>query len=83
MNSSQPKTKQFELTIDGFVAILDCELSKNEMTITHTFVPQELRGKGIAAQLMKMALSYAETNGFVIKPQCSYAVTYMKRHKCL
>lgn len=38
----------------------------------HTFVPAELRGQGIAEQLVEALVSDARREGFLIRPDCSY-----------
>ena len=44
--------------------------------INHTFVDPSLRGKGVAAELMKMADEHIKKQGKVPVPQCSYAVKW-------
>ncbi|MCK0129856.1 GNAT family N-acetyltransferase [Erythrobacter sp. F6033] len=39
---------------------------------THTIVPPEIGGRGIAAQLVKRLIADAREHGFKIVPQCSY-----------
>ena len=39
---------------------------------THTVVPQEIGGRGIAARLVERFVSDARDKGFTIVPQCSY-----------
>ena len=53
----------------------------NVLNLNHTYVPIELRGKGIAAKLVKSALSYVEENKLKIIPTCSYVAVYVQRHK--
>ncbi|PJZ54244.1 GNAT family N-acetyltransferase [Leptospira adleri] len=45
-----------------------------------TFVPSELRGKGIAADLVKSTLEKARSLNKKIVPSCSYVVTFLERH---
>lgn len=47
--------------------------------ITHTFVPDHLRGKGLAAQLMDAAIEHARINGLSLHASCDYAKAYLKR----
>ena len=47
---------------------------------THTFVPTEARGKGIAEKLVKAMVADAREQGFRIAPDCSYVETYFRRH---
>lgn len=51
----------------------------NAINITHTFVPDHLRGKGMAAKLMEAAIKYAEKNDLSLHASCDYAVAYLKR----
>ena len=46
----------------------------------HTFVPPELRGRGIAQQLVEALVADARAQGFTIVPQCSYVVALFRRH---
>jgi predicted GNAT family acetyltransferase len=39
---------------------------------THTVVPEEIGGRGIAALLVEQMIEDARTHGFKIAPQCSY-----------
>ena len=60
--------------------ILDYEVFDGGIAITHTIVPQEIGGRGIAAALVKAALDHARAQGLKVDPQCSYADVWMRRH---
>jgi predicted GNAT family acetyltransferase len=72
--------RQLSTQLQGHTAQLDYELDGSVMSITHTRVPPPLRGRGVAAELMRSALHLATTQGWTVKPVCAYAVAYMKRH---
>ncbi len=61
------------------VPILD--LGKQTLDIYRTFVPNALRGRGIAAALTERALQYADEMGYTVIPSCSYVERYMERHQ--
>lgn len=67
------KEKFFAL-VDGKEAKLEYSVLPDGKTLNykHTFVPEELRGRGIAEIVVKFALDYARDNGFKIIPTCSY-----------
>ncbi len=46
----------------------------------HTYVPPELRGRGIAQQLVEALVADARAEGFRIVPQCSYVDALFRRH---
>lgn len=71
---------RFEWTEDGTLSVLDYVLQDNVMTITHTGVPEAVGGRGIAGDLTQVALDTARANGWMVRPQCSYAAAYIKRH---
>lgn len=73
---------QFETTVDGHRAYLTyMDLGKQTLDIYRTFVPNELRGRGIAAALAEQALKYADRMGYSVIPSCSYVERYMERHQ--
>ena len=46
----------------------------------HTFVPQEMRGKGIAGKLVDALIADAREQGFRISPDCSYVEAAFRRN---
>lgn len=52
----------------------------HEIRVNHTFVPQEWRNKGIAAQLVLRVVEDARRQGFKIRPICPYVVVAFRRH---
>jgi uncharacterized protein len=70
---------RFTTEVDGYRAELDYTLAGSVMSITHTRVPQAIGGRGIAADLMRAALSAAAASGWSVNPVCSYAVAYMRK----
>lgn len=74
-----PQESQFEIKIDDHVALLEYKITNGSITIDHTFVPTELRGKGLAAKLAQAALKFSQTENLKVIPQCSYIEAYMKR----
>lgn len=72
---------QFETTVDGQMALAAYDLEDpNRIVFTHTVVPDELSGRGIAGELVKHALDYARKEKLTVVPQCSYVAAYIKRH---
>jgi len=56
-------------------------VDKNVINFYHTFVPEKLRGKGIAAKLVEAGLNYAEKNNLRVIPDCSYVRVYIQRNE--
>lgn len=72
--------KRFELHLDGHIAFVDYKLFDGGIAYIHTEVPPELGGKGIASQLAKYVLDYAQTNNLKVKPYCPYINAYINKH---
>ncbi len=74
------EASRFEATVDGHHCVCQYRVFGKVMMLTHTGVPQALRGRGIAAQLVQAALDHARAKGLKVRPDCSYAEIYMQRH---
>ena len=71
---------RFTANVDGHLCVLEYRLANSVMTITHTGVPEEVGGRGIASGLMKAALEAARAAGWKVMPACSYAATFLQKH---
>jgi uncharacterized protein len=71
---------RFEATVEGHLCVCQYRLFGKTMMLSHTGVPQTLRGRGIAALLVRAALDHARSKGLKVRPDCSYAEAYMQRH---
>lgn len=72
--------RRLQASVDGALCVLDYALDGTLMTITHTEVPPEVGGRGIAAALVRAALELAREQGWSVSPACSYAAVWMQRH---
>jgi predicted GNAT family acetyltransferase len=72
--------QRFETTVDGHLCVADYQLRGQVMWMTHTVVPPAVGGRGIAAELVRVALAWAEEQGYTVEPSCSYVEVYMQRH---
>lgn len=75
-----PVSGRFLADVEGHQAHLDYELIDGVMRITHTRVPSAIGGRGVAAEMTRVAVEYARTEGLKVKPICSYAETWLRRH---
>lgn len=71
---------QFEWVEDGTLCVLVYTLEADVMTISYTGVPEVVGGRGIAAELTQFALGTARAKGWKVRPVCSYAAAYVRRH---
>ncbi|MCB0634442.1 MAG: GNAT family N-acetyltransferase [Saprospiraceae bacterium] len=71
---------QFEANAKGFQAVTEYRRVKDRIIFTHTEVPVELEGNGIASLLAKTALEFAKAQGLTVMPLCPFVAGYIHRH---
>lgn len=76
----RPDSSRFEADVEGEVAFLSYERTDHTAVLTHTIVPRELEGRGIAGRLAQAAVSWARNEGLEIDPQCSYVRSWLKKN---
>jgi predicted GNAT family acetyltransferase len=73
--------KRYEATVDGHLSVCEYALAADNMIFTHTFVPPELRGRGVAEKLVRAALADARAAGRKVEPACSYVAVFIQRNQ--
>ena len=71
---------RFEMIVDRHAAVATYSISGNTITFIHTVVPEALRGRGIARELVEFALAAARERGLKVVPQCEVFHAYMRKH---
>jgi predicted GNAT family acetyltransferase len=71
---------RFELHADGHMAWADYYRREGVLTLPHVEADMPLRGTGAAGRLMEQVVAAARAEGATIRPTCSYAVVWMRRH---
>ncbi|MGJ3648495.1 GNAT family N-acetyltransferase [Sphingomonas sp. GlSt437] len=71
---------RFELVEDGHLAFAEYRIEGGVITFTHTIVPPEIGGRGVASRLIGAALASARARGLKVVPQCSFVAAYIERH---
>ena len=76
----QIEQSRFTAEIDGQTAFLSYECADGVVAMTHTNVPRELEGRGIAGDLTRTAVEWARAQGLTVDPQCSYVRSWLARN---
>jgi predicted GNAT family acetyltransferase len=72
---------RYETIIDGHVAFSEYRLEEpNRIVFTHTLVPEQLGGRGIAGAIVKFALDDVRAKGQRVVAQCPYVAAYIAKH---
>ncbi len=72
--------RRFSLATEGRAAVADYELAGDTVIFTHTFVPPELRGRGLAEKLVRAGLEWARAEKRRVVPACSYVAAFIRRN---
>ena len=64
----------------GEAELLYKVLEGNIMSIHHTFVPEQARGMGLAAELASEAFKFAREMGYKVRPDCPYILYFVEKH---
>lgn len=73
--------KKYYTIVDGRESV--CEytaVDEKILNFWHTYVPPELRGRGIADELVRQALEDLLEKGYKVIPSCWFVRVYMDRH---
>lgn len=76
----QVTTGRFEIERSGKVAYLTYSITGNILELSHTEVPPELRGQGLAGELAQGALDYAREHKMKVDVVCDSVATFIKKH---
>ncbi|WP_298722639.1 GNAT family N-acetyltransferase [uncultured Ferrovibrio sp.] len=75
-----PELSRYELEIDGAVAFATYRREGDILVIRHVEAPPVLRGTGAAGQLMQGVAEIARAENWKLRPLCSYAAAWLRRH---
>jgi len=72
---------KYYAVVDGLESV--CEYGRTGdgvLNFQHTYVPPELRGRGIADELVRQALEDVLERGLKVIPSCWFVRLYIDRH---
>ena len=75
-----PEHHRFEYADAGHLAMLEYRLTPGRIVFTHTGVPAELEGLGVASALAQAGLEHARREGLEVLPLCPFVKAYIGRH---
>src|SRR6187455_2964513 len=70
----------FEIHEGDEIAFLEYRFYKKNIALMHTFVPEDLRGNGLASALAAYAFKYARDHKKPVMVYCPFVSSYIKRH---
>lgn len=73
----ETEKSRFVIEQDDKECVLDYVLKGDSVNFTHTYVPFRLRGKGLAEELVKAGLQWANDNSLTINASCWYVKKFL------
>ena len=71
---------RYKMEVGGKTMVAEYRRVGDVLTFTHTKVPREPEGQGIASDLIAGALADVRSQGLKIIPECPYVAGYIERH---
>lgn len=75
-----PADSRYEAEVEGHRAVAEYRVEGDRVIFTHTFVPPELGGRGLAEALVRTALEETRRRGLRVVAECSYVAAFIRRH---
>ena len=76
----EKENERFVIHTDGRETYIEYTMNENEINLYHTYTDPGLRGKGLAAHVVRAAFEYAKENNLKVVPTCSYVQAFIKRN---
>jgi uncharacterized protein len=77
---NKPELSRFEMNDDGILAVANYRIAGNLITFTHTEVPPQARGHGLASRLIAAALETARARELKVVAHCSFVRDFLAKH---
>ncbi len=71
---------RFVIYTEGKEVYVEFEIKDDKMDLDHTYTHPDLRGRGLAAQVVRAALEFAKENNLKVIPTCSYVRSFINKN---
>jgi len=76
-----PAKHRFETHIGDDLAYIEYAHFKGDIVLMHTFVPEALRGQGIAGRMIRLALEFIKAERISIIVYCPVITKFIETHQ--
>jgi len=76
----EKENERFVMYFDGKEVYVEYTMAGKEINLYHTFTHPALRGKGLAAQVVRAAFEFAKENNLKVIPTCSYTQAFLAKN---
>jgi predicted GNAT family acetyltransferase len=76
----EKENERFVIYVEGNEVYVEYTMRNNTIDLHHTYTHPALRGKGLAAQVVRAALEFAKDNSLKVIPTCSYVQAFIAKN---
>lgn len=77
----EKENERFVIYLDGNEVYVEYTLEDKEINLYHTYTHPALRGKGLAAHVVRAAFEFAKENSLKVIPTCSYTQAFISKNE--
>jgi predicted GNAT family acetyltransferase len=74
------RESRYEFHVEEFTPHIEYEIKEDKIYLTHTRVPEELKGQGIARKLVLAVFEELSDSDYKIVPVCDYIKAFVDKH---
>ena len=76
----EKENERFVIYTEGNEVYVEYTMTSNKIDLHHTYTHPALRGKGLAAHVVRAALEFAKENNLKVIPTCSYVQAFIAKN---
>ena len=76
----EKENERFVIYSEGNEVYVEYSMIGNDINLYHTYTHPALRGKGLAAHVVRAALEFAKENNLKVVPTCSYVQAFIAKN---
>ena len=76
----EKENERFVIYTEGNEVYVEYTMRNNSIDLHHTYTHPVLRGKGLAALVVKAAFEFAKENNLKVIPTCSYVQAFVSKN---
>jgi len=77
----EKENERFVIYVEGNEVYVEYTMRNNTIDLNHTYTHPALRGKGLAAHVVRAALEFAKENNLKVIPTCSYTQAFIAKNE--
>jgi hypothetical protein len=76
----EKENERFVIYSEGNEVYVEYSMIGNDINLYHTYTNPALRGKGLAAHVVRAAFEFAKENNLKVIPTCSYVQSFIAKN---